>query len=57
MAVFARIEVHALGQTFGIDPLRPAIKLPALDRIGLACRWPKPKFVSETIYSQHNCLN
>lgn len=30
------IELHVLGQTLGIDFLRPALKLPALGRIGLS---------------------
>jgi hypothetical protein len=35
------IEVQVPGRTLGIDPLRPAIKLPVVDRIGLARRWPR----------------
>ena len=30
------LELHILGQTLGIDVLRPAIKLPGLGRLGLA---------------------
>lgn len=30
------IELHILGQTLGIDVLRPAVKLPGLGRIGLS---------------------
>lgn len=30
------LELHVLGQTLGIDILRPALKFPALGRIGLA---------------------
>jgi len=30
------LELHLLGLTLGIDPLRPAVKLPGLGRIGMA---------------------
>ncbi|MEM7710002.1 MAG: DUF3750 domain-containing protein [Pseudomonadota bacterium] len=29
------VELHALGQAFGVDVLRPALKLPAIGRVGL----------------------
>ena len=30
------LEVNLLGLSFGVDPVRPALKLPALGRLGLA---------------------
>lgn len=32
------LELHVLGQTLGIDVLRPALKFPALGRIGMAAQ-------------------
>jgi hypothetical protein len=30
------LEVNLLGLSFGVDPVRPALKLPALGRFGMA---------------------
>ena len=35
-ACHKRIELNLLGQTFGIDLVRPALKLPAIGRVGMA---------------------
>ncbi|MEM1378313.1 MAG: DUF3750 domain-containing protein, partial [Pseudomonadota bacterium] len=30
------VELHLLGQTVGIDVLRPALKIPAIGRVGMS---------------------
>jgi uncharacterized protein DUF3750 len=36
LAVREGLEVNLLGLSFGVDPVRPALKLPALGRLGMA---------------------
>jgi hypothetical protein len=36
LAVREGLEVNLLGLSFGVDPVRPALKVPALGRLGMA---------------------